>query len=40
MPWQKPKTTDETQAWMDRFIREQSGYINARRGNAEGIETC
>ncbi|MBN9042616.1 MAG: hypothetical protein BGP05_13435 [Rhizobiales bacterium 62-47] len=32
IPWQKLRTTEETQAWMDHFITDHAAFINARRG--------
>lgn len=32
IPWQKLRTTDETQAWMGQVIDDQTKFINARRG--------
>ncbi|MCA1397225.1 hypothetical protein [Bradyrhizobium sp. BRP56] len=38
IPWQKLNTTENTKAWMDHLISEQSAHINARRGgDAEGV---
>ncbi|MVT66871.1 hypothetical protein GPL21_17365 [Bradyrhizobium pachyrhizi] len=38
IPWQKLNTTENTKAWMDHLISEQSAHINTRRGgNAEGV---
>lgn len=40
IPWQKLRTTEETQAWMGQVIDQQTEAINAARGgNAEGVLT-
>jgi hypothetical protein len=40
IPWQKLRTTEETQAWMGQVLDDQSVAINAKRGgNAQGVMT-